>query len=364
MAGSAAHAPGAGSGAVLPGSAPPEAGGLGAAPPRDAAGASGTALPGPAPHVPPPDRQLLRARLFLRAALPVLKVIVEDDQAMNRRFTGVHAVVQFRVKDGAGTPGTAPGGFAGPEPFTPAAQGTGGRAAPGRPHGTPAASTADPTGAQPLAAHVIIDDGVVRVEPGVYDHGAHGETAKPTITFTFADVYKMNDFFAGKTVLPGIKGLSRPGLLAKVVVLLLALKLLLPSAQPKDADKRRLKVKMTLYMITTALSQYNKAGDPEMVRWTSRQPERIYQMSVEPEGIAAYLRVRAGLSKAGRGFYERRRPFVHLRFHGVDGALAVMNKEVGFVDGVGRGFVTVEGSPEYAANFNDFMQRVQALLLG
>ena len=63
-------------------------------------------------------------------------------------------------------------------------------------------------------------------------------------------------------------------------------------------------------------------------------------MIVEPEGIAAYLRVRAGQSKAGRGVYERRRPFVHLRFHGVDGALAVMNKEVGFVDGVAKGFVT------------------------
>ncbi|MBM3148098.1 MAG: hypothetical protein FJ000_09435, partial [Actinobacteria bacterium] len=179
-----------------------------------------------------------------------------------------------------------------------------------------------------------------------------------------ADVHKMNDFFAGKTVLPGIKGFSHPGTLAKVVSLLPALKLLLPSAQPKDPAKRRLKVKMTLYMITTALSQYNKAGDPEMVRWTSRQPERIYQMSVEPEGIAAYLRIRSGLSKAGRGVYQRRRPFVHLRFHGVDGALKVMNKEVGFVDGVAQGCVSVDGSPEYAADFNDFMQRVQALLLG
>ena len=87
-------------------------------------------------------------------------------------------------------------------------------------------------------------------------------------------------------------------------------------------------------------------------------------MLVEPEGIAAYLRVRGGLSKAGRGVYERRRPFVHMRFHGVDGALAVMNKEVDFVDGVAKGFVRIEGSPEYAANLNDFMMRVQALLTG
>jgi hypothetical protein len=292
-------------------------------------GVATTLLAGIAPHVAPPDRQLLRARLFLRAALPVLKVIVEDDPAMNKRFNGVHAVVQFLVKDSSGESGAASG------------------AAP-----------------EPVAAYVVIEDGVVGVEQGVYDHAAHGGAARPNITFTFASVAKMNDFFAGKTVLPGIKGFHKPGLLAKVLQLMLALKLMLPSAQPKDPAKRRLKVKMTLYMITTALSQYNKGGDPEMMRWTSRQPERIYQMSVEPEGLAAYLRVRAGLSKAGRGVYERRRPFVHLRFHGVDGALAVMNKEVGFVEGVAKGYVTVDGSPEYAANFNDYMQRVQALLVG
>ena len=80
--------------------------------------------------------------------------------------------------------------------------------------------------------------------------------------------------------------------------------------------------------------------------------------------MAAYLRVRAGQTKSGRGLYERRRPFVHMRFHGVDGALVVMNKEVDFVDGVGKGFVRIDGSPEYAANLGDFMMRVQGLLTG
>ena len=261
-------------------------------------------------------REFLRTRLFLRAALPCVKVMLEDDPATKKRFKGVNAVVQFVARN------------------------------------------------QPRAvgAYLWFEDGAVRVEQGFWD--ADGLGREPDITFTFASLEKLNDFFAGKTVLPGIKGVSKPALLAKVVRLLLGLKLMLPSAQPKDAAKRRLKLKLTLYMITTALSQYNKGGDPEMVRWTSRQPERIYQMSVEPEAIAAYLRVRAGLSKAGRGIYTRRRPFVHLRFHGVDGALAVMNKEVDFVDGVGKGFVRIDGSPEYAANLNDFMMRVQSLLTG
>jgi len=261
-------------------------------------------------------RELLRTRLFLRAALPTVKVLLEDDPATAKRFKGVNAVVQFVAKN------------------------------------------------QPRAvgAYLWFEDGAVRVEQGFWD--ADGLGREPDITFTFASLQKLNDFFAGKTVLPGIKGFGKPGLLAKVVRLLLALKLMLPSAQPKDPAKRRLKLKLTLYMITTALSQYNKGGDSEMERWTAGQPDRIYQFSVEPEGIAAYLRVRGGKTKAGRGVYERRRPFVHMRFHGVDGALAVMNKEVDFVDGVGKGYVRIDGSPEYAANLNDFMMRVQGLLTG
>jgi hypothetical protein len=272
----------------------------------------------------PPDRQLLRARLFLRAALPVAKVILEDDPGMKKRFEGVRARVQFVAK-GA------------PEPL-------GAYLVFGEPAPAPDEAAA---GAPPAA---------FRVEQGFCE--------RPDLTFTFGSVQKLNDFFAGKTVLPGIKGFRRLALVVKVVRLLLALKLMLPNAQPKDAAKRRLKVKMTIYMITTALSQYNNGGDPEMTSWTSKQPERVYQMLVEPEGIAAYLRVRGGLSKAGRGMYARRRPFVLMRFHGIDGALAVMNKEVGFIDGVAKGFVRIEGSPEYAANLNDFMMRVQGLLTG
>jgi hypothetical protein len=259
-------------------------------------------------------REFLRARLFLRAALPCVKVMLEDDPATARRFRDVRAVVQFVAKN------------------------------------------------QPRAvgAYLWFENGTVRTEQGFWD--ADGLGREPDLTFTFPSLGKLCDFFAGKTVLPSIRGYGHPALLAKVVRLLLGLKLMLPSAQPTDPVKRALKVKLTLFMITTALSQYNKGGDPAMQRWTAKQPDRIYQFSVEPEGIAAYLRVRGGQTKAGRGVYERRRPFVHMRFNGVDGALAVMNKDVEFVEGVEKGMVRIDGSPEYAANLNDFMMRVQALL--
>jgi hypothetical protein len=284
--------------------------------------AAGSAAAAPVKPAAPPKadlpqartREFLRTRLFLRAALPTVKVMLEDDPATRKRFEGVDATVQFVAKN--------------------------------QPHD--------------VGAYLWFADGDVRVEQGFLEAAER----VPDLTFTFGSLQKLNDFFAGKTVLPSIKGWRNPVLMAKVVQLLLGLKLMLPSADPKDPDKRRLKVKLTVYMITTALSQYNKGGDPEMQRWTAKQPDRIYQFSVEPEGIAAYLRVRAGQTKAGRGVYERRRPFVAMRFHGVDGALAVMNKEVEFVDGVGKGMVRIEGSPEYAANLNDFMMRVQSLLTG
>jgi len=151
-------------------------------------------------------------------------------------------------------------------------------------------------------------------------------------------------------------------LLIKIFGLLLYLKVLMPTARPKDPFKRRMKVKLTLYMITTALSQYNKGGDPEMAKWTGKQPERIYQMSVDgEEDIAAYLRVKAGKSKAGRGIYKKRHPFVHMRFGGIDGAMPVILNDVDMVAAVKNGYLIVEGSPEYGRDVGDFMMRVQEL---
>ncbi|MBT9138404.1 MAG: hypothetical protein DDT31_00964 [Syntrophomonadaceae bacterium] len=200
---------------------------------------------------------------------------------------------------------------------------------------------------------LVFNDGDFRVDPGICDN--------PTITFTFKSAAKMNAFFTGKMVMPKIKGIMKVGLFLKVFRLILSLKILMPNARPKDSEKKRLKVKMAFYMIISALSQYNKGGDPEMVRWTKKQPERIYQISVE-EGIAAYLRVRAGRTKAGRGVYAKRRPFVRLNFNGVDGAFPVIMKDVGMIEAVKKGYLRIEGSPEYGGNLSDFMARIQALV--
>ena len=172
----------------------------------------------------------------------------------------------------------------------------------------------------------------------------------------------MNAMFAGKPVLPRIQGFWNIGLLVKMLGVLMRLKLLMPDKAPKDEEEARLKVKLILYMVSTALSQLNKGGDPDMVKWTSKQPERIYQWSVEPEGIACYLRVKAGKTKAGRGYYTRRKPFVHMKFAGVEGALPVLTNQVDTLQAMTRGLVDNDGSPEYGGQLGDFMLKIARML--
>ncbi len=253
------------------------------------------------------ENELLTSRIILRAMLPVMKLIVEDDPKMRKRFEGVSARIQF---------------------------------------------SADNNG-EKIGAYLVFDNGKLEVEQGICDN--------PTIGFHFNTVAKMNALFTGKMVIPKIKGISKFWLLLKVFSLLLGMKIMMPNVRPSDPESKKLKVKMAFYMITTALSQYNKGGNPEMVKWTTKQPERIYQITVDPE-IAAYLRVKAGKTKAGRGVYAKRRPFVHMHFNGVDGAFPVVMNDVDMVEAMKNGYLSVEGSPEYARDLGDFMVRIQAMV--
>lgn len=255
------------------------------------------------------DEAGITARLFVRAALPVMKVVLQDDPRMARKFRGVTAPVVLAARTAEGLYG----------------------------------------------ACLDFNQGVLSIREELPEN--------PPLSLLFPSLDKMNDMLSGGKSLPAIKGgLGHPLLLVKTLTLLLSLKLMMPSARPSDPAKRAMKVKMALYMITTALSTLNKLEDPKMKAWTTKQPDRIYQFSVEPveeSGIAAYLRVKAGQSKAGRGVYTRRRPFVHFRFSSVDGALKVLLNEVEFVSGVKQGCVRIDGSPEYAAQLNDFMAVLQ-----
>lgn len=253
------------------------------------------------------NKENLAAELYIKAVFPVLKVLLMDDPKTKQRFSDVDASVVMRAKN--------EGNF--------------------------------------LGANFIFNKGELSIE--------EDPNASADLVFTFASVKKMNAFLSGGMALPGIRGVKHLKLLIGFVSMLLKLKLMLPGSRPKDEHLRYLKVKMALYMVSTGLSKLNKSGDPDMLEWTGRQPDRIYQLSVDDTDIAVYLRVKAGKTKAGRGIYQRKRPFVHMKFNGVDGALRVLLKDVEFVDAVDKQYVSIEGSPEYASSMNDFMMRIQAL---
>lgn len=275
--------------------------------------------------MPTTQEELMTATLFFNAAFPVMQVVLDDDPKMKEKFRDLNATVQIgaktypkKSKDSSGTPEKEDG---------------------------------------LIACHLDFNHGKVSV--------VQGPAEKPELTMTFGSVAKMNAMFRGGASLPAIKGFWRLGLLMKVFSLLMLLMLMMPKSRPKEPEKKALKVKMSLYMITRALSAYNKAGNPEMREWTERQPDRIYQFIVEPypvSGIACYLRVKAGNTKSGHGIYERRKPFVLFHFFSVDGALQVLLKDVDFVEGVEKGCVETVGSPEYAVQLNDFMSVLQGMM--
>lgn len=256
-------------------------------------------------------QDIMTAKLFFNAAFPVMQVLLDDKPNLNKKFSKIRAIVQFGALDDT----------------------------------------------EPLFCHLTFIDGKVAVTQGKADN--------PDLALTFSSIAKMNALLKGGLTLPSIKG--KLGLLPSILSLLMGLKIMTKdNAKLKTPEEKALKVKCSLYMITRALSQYNKLGNEDMQEFCQRQPDRIYQFRVEKDGnpafIAAYLRIKAGKSKSGHGVYERRSPFVLFRFTSVDGALKILDKEVEFVEGVEKGFVETLGSPEYAMYLNDYMAVLQGML--
>lgn len=256
------------------------------------------------------DRDRMAANIFLRALFPLLKVVLRDNSKVKKKFENVKAKVQFVAHESDGDVG----------------------------------------------AYLSFNDGELDVVQGVCED--------PDISFEFSSVKRMVTMLGGKPTLFKIKGLHRVGLLVKVLSLLMGLTLLMPTAKPKDPDKKKLKVKLSIYMMASALSAYNKLGAEDMNEWTGKQPERVYQFSVNgEEDIAAFLRVKAGKTQAGPGFYRKRRPFMHMQFRSIDEAIPILTDEINMVTAVEKGYLALEGSPEYSRDIGSFLIRIQDLVM-
>lgn len=251
--------------------------------------------------------EALRTRLFLRSVLPLLCVILEDDEAAAKPFRRLSFRAQLETQDGHG-------------------------------------------------ACLCFENGALSVEP------EPREADQVAVRFVFKDRRALNSFFAGKAVLPKIKGLRHPRLLWKTIRLLSSLRILHPQGRPKNPAARARRVKLLLYLVTQALMQLHHGGHAAMQELVSSSPERVYQWTVASEKIGAYLHMKHGRVRASYGTYRQRRPFVHFVFPDVEAALTVLTAADSQMSGVRQGKVQTFGSPEYTRKISLLMQKVDSLL--
>lgn len=254
-------------------------------------------------------REQLRSRLFLRAVLPLLATVSADQHSNSSKRTRPRLPQTVQIGSNAAA----------------------------------------------MAARLMFVDDSVQVAQG---------SGPAALQINFNDLGRLNDFFSGKATLPQVKGgLRHPLLLIKVLRLLSALKLLQPQAAPKDARERALRVKLLLYLVSRGLAELHHGGHTAMRELVAQSPDRVYQWTVQREGIGAWLRMQHGKVKAGYGICTTRAPFVHFMFPTVEAALTVLTATEGQINGVRDGLVATLGSPEYTRKISLLMQQVDELLV-
>lgn len=254
---------------------------------------------------------LYAARIFFYSALPLLKVIAESEPKYGDKFKGKSFVFQVSAA------------YEGAE---------GGK----------------------MATHFVVEDGVWTTFVGK----AH---EAPDVEFAFSDLKKFIIFFSGKGMpLPKIKGLTKLGVLVPILMALLRMAGLLQAkdAPKKDEDQQML-VKLYFYLLPNGISQLNKLGHPEAKAFTGPSPDRAYAWDVTgyPE-LKSWLRIKAGNSKAGRGEYQRCKPFLTMRFDSTQHALDILMSKGDMIEYMSKMWLIIDGAPEFGAVLGDLMMLV------
>ena len=86
-------------------------------------------------------------------------------------------------------------------------------------------------------------------------------------------------------------------------------------------------------------------------------------MDNEPT-VSAYIRVKAGKTKAGRGVYKRAMPFFTMRFDSLDSALGILLSTDDMMESTRQSKLIMEGAPEFGAQIGEFMMLVGAMAKG
>jgi hypothetical protein len=131
---------------------------------------------------------------------------------------------------------------------------------------------------------------------------------------------------------------------------------------PEDEETQTLMVKCFFYLLSSGISQLNKMGHPEIKDWTTKSPDRVYAFAVNdhPE-VAAFIRIKAGKSRAGRGEYKRAMPFFTLRFDSLKSALGILLSTDDMLEATKAGRLIMDGGPEFGAQLGGFMLEVGGL---
>jgi len=254
---------------------------------------------------------LFTNKIFLNAILPLLKVIATDDPKLAKRFARAHAVIQISAKD------------------------------PEAPQGK-------------VATHFVVNSGEWLV---------HNDrvTRDPHIELEFKSKEAMNAFFKGTMnagTLPKMKGvLKNTGVFISFMMVLLKMSSLLTAKEaPEDLATKTLLVKSYFYLLSAGISQLNKLGHEEIHAWASQSPDRVYAFDVVgcPE-VAAYIRVKAGKTRSGRGVYTRAMPFFTLRFDSLDSALGILMSTDDMLEATKAGRLIMDGAPEFGAQIGSYL---------
>lgn len=263
------------------------------------------------------QEELYSSKIFFNAALPLIKVIANDVESLKKQFQNVHAIIQVSALD-------------------PDAEG-------GK-----------------IGMHYVVNGEEWLVHLNKVDPAPHVE-------LEFKSVEAMNAFFKGKiapATLPKMRGVVKHfGAFKAFLMTLLKMSSLLSATEPpKDEATKQLMVKCFFYLLSSGISQLNKMGHTEIRAWTEKSPDRVYAFAVNdhPE-VAAYLRIKAGKSKAGRGEYKRAMPFFTLRFRTFDNALGILLGTDDMLEAVKKGDLIMDGAPEFGGQIGTFMLEVGAL---
>lgn len=249
-------------------------------------------------------------KIFMNAALPLLKPIASDIPALKAKFDGVNAIYQVSAKTNV---------------------------------------------EEKNAIHFIIENGEWTVKPGEY----MGDK-KIDAELQFSSLEKMNAFFKGDMMkLPKMK-IGNLGKFMKFMSVLLKMSALLGLKTPPEKEEDQLLlVKLYFYLLSSGISQLNKEGHKDIHDWALQSPDRVYAWAVEghPE-VGAYLRVKAGKTRAGRGEYKRSKPFFCLKFDCAKSALGILLDIDDMLQSAKQGKLIMEGAPEFGGQIGAFMMTI------